>query len=99
MVVCFQCMEGDDNKNTLSIRVIPDHVNWMVDLAFYSFYRTDMVTMTRLFELLEEQGENLKRYWDSSKPDESIDKLFRAADENAKPKLPVKTTYLFNNRT
>jgi hypothetical protein len=53
-------MEGDDNKNTLSIRMIPDHVNWMVDLAFYSFYRTYMVTMTRLFELLEEQGENLK---------------------------------------
>jgi hypothetical protein len=50
-----------------------------------------MVTITRLFELLEGQGENLKRYWDSSKPDESIDKWFRAADENAKPKLLVMT--------
>ena len=37
MVVCFQCMEGDDSKNTLAIRLIPDHVNWMVDLAVYSF--------------------------------------------------------------
>ncbi|MGB7638860.1 MAG: hypothetical protein WBL88_14960 [Nitrososphaeraceae archaeon] len=82
-------MEGDDSKNTLAIRLIPDHVNWMVDLAVYSFYLTYMVTMIRLFELLEEQAENLKRYWDSSKPDESIDKWFRAADENAKPKLPV----------
>jgi hypothetical protein len=63
-------------------------MNWMVDLAVYSFFHTYMVTTTRLFELLEEQVEYLKRYWDSSKPDESIDKLFRAADENAKPKLP-----------
>jgi hypothetical protein len=51
-------MEGDDSKNTLAIRLIPNHVNWMVDLAVYSFYLTYMVTMTRLFELLEEQGEN-----------------------------------------
>ena len=51
-------MEGDDSKNTLSIRLIPYHVNWMVDLAVYSFYLIYMVTMTRLFELLEEQGEN-----------------------------------------
>jgi hypothetical protein len=52
-------MEGDDSKNMLAIRLIPDHVNWMVvDLAVYSFYLTYMVTMTRLFELLEEQGEN-----------------------------------------
>lgn len=51
-------MEGDDSKNTLAIRLIPDHVNWMVDLAVCSFYLTYMVTMTRLFELLEEQGEN-----------------------------------------
>ena len=59
MVVCFQCMEGDDSKNTLAIRLIPDHVNWMVvDLAVYSFCRTYMLTKTRLFELLEEQGEN-----------------------------------------
>ena len=51
-------MEGDDSKNTLSVRLIPDHVSWMVDLAVCSFYLTYMVTMTRLFELLEEQGEN-----------------------------------------
>ena len=51
-------MEGDDSKNTLSVRLIPDHVHWMVDLAVYSFYLTYMVTMTRLFELLEDQGEN-----------------------------------------
>ena len=46
-------MEGDDSKNTLAIRLIPDHVNWKVDLAVYSFYLTHMVTMTRSFELLE----------------------------------------------
>jgi len=51
-------MEGDDSKNRLAIRLIPDHVNWMVDLAVYSFYLPYMVTMIRLFELLEEQGEN-----------------------------------------
>jgi hypothetical protein len=88
-------MEGDDNNNTLAIRLIPEHVNWMVDLAVYSFYLTHMVTMTGLSELLEERGENLKRYWDSSKPDESIDKWFRSADENTKPNLLVMTTYLF----
>jgi hypothetical protein len=51
-------MEGDDSKNTLAIRLIPDHVNWKVDLAVYSFYLTYMVTTTRLLELLEDQGEN-----------------------------------------
>ena len=38
MVVCFQCMEGDDNKNMLAIRLIPDHVNWMVDLVFMTSF-------------------------------------------------------------
>ena len=48
-----------------------------------------MVTMTRLFELLEEQGENLKRYWDSSKPDAKASiNCLRAADENAKVEAP-----------
>ena len=46
-------MEGDDSKNRLAIRLISDHVNWMVDLAVYSFYLPYMVTMIRLFELLK----------------------------------------------
>ena len=54
-------MEGDDSKNTLAIRLIPDHVNWMVDLAVYSFYLTYMVTMIRLFELLEETGRKFEK--------------------------------------
>jgi hypothetical protein len=37
MVACFQCREGDDSKNMLAIRLNPDHMNWMVDLAVYSF--------------------------------------------------------------
>jgi hypothetical protein len=82
MVVCFQCKEGDDN-NTLAIQLIPDRVQRTVGLAIYSFYRIYVATMTRLFESLEERGENLRDYWDPNKPDESIDKWFEASNKHA----------------
>lgn len=90
MVVCFECKEGDNN--TLALQLLPDRINRRVDLAIYSFYRTYMVTMTRLFESLEERGENLNDYWDSNKPDESINKWITASDEHAiKLNAPVMT--------
>jgi hypothetical protein len=93
MVICFQCREGDDeDNNTLAIQLFPDRMVRTVGLAVYSFYRTYMVTMTRFFESLEEHGENLNDYWDPSKPDESIDKWFEAANKCA-IKRNVLTTY------
>lgn len=82
MVVCFQCKEGDDN-NTLDIQLFPNSMVRTVDLAVYSFYRTYMVTMTRLFELLEASGESLKDYWDPNNLDGSIDKWFEASNKHA----------------
>jgi hypothetical protein len=82
MVVCFQCKEGDDN-NTLAIQLFPDRMVRTVDLAVYSFNRTYMVTMTRLFESLEGNGESLKNYWNPNNLDESIDKWFEASEKHA----------------